>query len=352
MSLDRPLATHAPSTTPAAVLRADEVSLERIDVPEVRAGELLVAVDLVTVCGADRAAAKERDGAPRVLGHEGVGRVLIAGDGADIAPGTRIVWGPIVSCGRCDRCRGGRSAACRKVRRLGEQPLDGPWPLSGSFARHLTLPRGTAVAAVPDGLCDAAAAPAGCAASTVMAALDAAGPLRGSRVIICGAGMLGVTAAAVANDRGASSIVVVDRDAARRTQARAFGATETLAPDTELPPADIALEFSGSVELASAALGALALGGRLVLVGARGAAQAGAPLGIDTRRAIAQWHTVAGVHGAEPRHLTEAVAYLADARDRWPWEQLVSPAMPMSYLPTLLTQPPPIAPRAAVQPRR
>lgn len=334
------------ATSAAAVLRGGDVSIERLALPEPGPGELLVAIDLATVCASDRLSAAS-PGAPRVIGHEGVGRVVAAGVGAPAGPRDRIVWLPTVSCGRCDRCRGGRSAACRKLRRIGHEPLAAGWELSGSFAAHLLLPRGTAVARVPDGMCDAIAAPAGCATATVMAALEAAGSLRGARVLVSGAGMLGLTAAAVATDRGASSVIAVDRDASRRTLARAFGATESMTPDAALPDVDVALVFSAA---AAPALDALAIGGRLVIVGAKGGPFD--PLAVDPRRLADRWLVVSGVHGSEPRHLAQAIAYLAEARERWPWEQLVSPAMPLAYLPTLLTQPAPIAPRAAVQPRR
>lgn len=339
-----------PETTPAAVLRNGAVVVERVPVPTPGPGELLVAVDLATVCAADRAAV-HTGGPDRVLGHEGIGRVLVAGPGTTAHARDRVVWASAVSCGRCDRCRGGRSAACRKLRRIGEHAIDSAWPLSGAFAGHLLLPRGATVVPVPEVLCDAVAAPTSCAAATVMAALDAAGSLRGARVLIAGAGMLGLTAAAVATDRSASSVVVVDRDASRRALARAFGATESLVPGAALPDVDVALTFGSP---SSEAFGALALGGRLVVIGDAGPAAAGAgdELALDTRRLASRWLAVAGVRDAEPRHLADAVAYLVDARERWPWEQLVSPAMPLSSLPTLLDRPSPIAPRAAVQPRR
>src|SRR5690606_37337348 len=147
--------------------------------PEPAAGEVLVGVDLAAVCGADRAAVRSAPSPARVLGHEGVGRVIAAGPGSDARPGARVVWAPTVTCGRCDRCRAGLSAACRKARVFGEEPADGPWPLSGSFAKHLLLPRGTAIADVPDALCDPVASSAGCSAAAVVSAFEHAGSLPG-----------------------------------------------------------------------------------------------------------------------------------------------------------------------------
>jgi len=365
MSLARSLSTRAqttsggaplPATTQAAVLRGGTVSIEHPAVSEPGAGEVLVAVDLATVCGADRAAAASGEGPDRILGHEGVGRVVRAGSGVALRQGARVVWSPVVTCGRCDRCRAGLSAACRKSRALGREPIDGSWPLSGSFARHLLLPRGTAIAAVPDALADPVAASAGCAAATVVSAFDRAGSLPGARVLILGAGLLGLTAAAYANDHGAASIAVLDRDAARRTLARKFGATETIDHSSALPDTDIAIDLTRTPETTAAALHSLTVGGRMVLVEQHRAHTPGdedpTRVLLDAHRTTARWQSIVGVSGAEPRHLIEAIEYLTSARTRWPWEQLVTPAVPISHLPTLLAQPAPIAPRTAVQPRR
>lgn len=354
MSLARPLAADAATETTAVVRRGDAVDVERIAVALPGAGEVLIGIDLATVCGDDREAAQAPGGADRVLGHEGVGRVLRAGSGVAIRPGTRVVWGPTVTCGRCDRCRSGLSAACRKARRLGEQPLDGPWRLSGTFARHLLLPRGVAIAVVPDELCDPVASTAGCSAATVLSAFEHAGALAGARVLILGAGLPGLTAAAFANDKGAASIAVFDRDAARRTLSRQFGATETVDPHASLPDADVIVDFTRSGRTITDALRALTTGGRLVLVDQhRATEQSGsADADLDAHRLADRWQSIVGVSGPEPRHLLRAVDYLAQARSRWPWEQLITPAVPLSYLPTMLAQPAPIAPRTAVQPRR
>ncbi|WP_222844516.1 alcohol dehydrogenase catalytic domain-containing protein [Saccharomonospora sp. CUA-673] len=121
-----------------------------------------MAVDLATVCGSDRHTVGGRRSAPcpSVLGHEAVGRVVAAGAGAPAAVGERVVWAVTVSCGACDLCRGGRTAKCRRVRKIGHEPFDAGWPLSGGFAGHVVLPAGATVVSVPDGLPDTLAAPA------------------------------------------------------------------------------------------------------------------------------------------------------------------------------------------------
>ncbi|TDE16000.1 zinc-binding dehydrogenase [Jiangella asiatica] len=338
------------ATTVAAVWRGGAtVRLESVPLPEPAAGELLVAVDLATVCGSDRHTVAGRRGAacPSVLGHEAVGHVVAAGDGAPAAVGDRVVWGVTVSCGRCDRCASGRTAKCRRVRKVGHEPFDGDWHLSGGYAEHVLLPAGATVVPVPPALPDVLAAPAACATATVMAALEAAGPLAGTRVLICGAGMLGLTAAAAAADRGAAAVVVTDVDPARRALARTFGATATV-PSAQAPrPVDVAVELSGDTGAAAGALAALDIGGRLVLAGA---VTPVAPVPVDPERVVRSWLTITGVHNYEPRHLAEAIGYLDASRSAWPWERLVSPAVPLDRVGALLTQPRQSRPRAAVAP--
>lgn len=338
------------ATTVAAVWRGGStVELETVALPEPAAGELLVAIDLATVCGSDRhtVAGRRTAACPSVLGHEAVGRVVAAGPGAPAAVGDRVVWGVTVSCGSCDRCTSGRTAKCRRVRKVGHEPFDGDWALSGGYAAHQLLPVGATVVAVPPRVPDTVAAPAGCATATVMAALEAAGSLTGTRVLVCGAGMLGLTAAAAAVDRGAAAVVVTDVDPSRRALALSFGATATLAAGEEPPTVDVALEFSGTTDAAATALAALDIGGRLVLVGAVTPVE---PLRVDPERIVSRWLTITGVHNYEPRHLAEAIGYLDVSRTTWPWEDLVSPAVPLHEIGRLLTQHSPLAPRAAVEP--
>ncbi|WP_222844517.1 zinc-binding dehydrogenase [Saccharomonospora sp. CUA-673] len=180
-----------------------------------------------------------------------------------------------------------------------------------------------------------------------MAALEAAGSLAGARVLICGAGMLGLTAAAVATDRGADSVVVTDVDPARRALATGFGATDTLHAADVPHTVDVAVELSGASSAAATALAALDVGGRLVLAGAVAPV---APLAVDPEQVVRRWLTITGVHNYEPRHLRQAIDHLAATRDRWPWESLVVPAVELGRVGELLTADNHRVPRQAVTP--
>ncbi|GAA3850673.1 alcohol dehydrogenase catalytic domain-containing protein [Saccharothrix violaceirubra] len=290
-------------------------------------GEVLVRVDLATVCGSDLHTVHGRrpSPVPGVLGHEQVGTVLAVGDdvpacvdGTPVTTGLRVVWSVTASCGSCDRCARGMAQKCRVLRKYGHERWDADAPLTGGFASHCVLVPGTAVMPVPAHVPDEVAAPASCATATVAAVVAAAGPLAGRRVLVTGAGMLGVTAAAMASRSGAH-VVVLDPDPGRRAQAIRFGAAETpeAAPVEDV---DVALELSGRTEAAQACLGAVTIGGTVVLAGT---VSPGAAIGLDPERVVRGLHTIVGVHNYRAADLRTAVDFLA-AHDDLPFAGLVS----------------------------
>ncbi len=185
--------------------------------PELSAGEILVAVDLATICGSDvKTVTGRRPGpSPCVLGHEQVGTVVAVDANATVRVGQRVVWSVTASCGRCSRCAT-IPQKCAYVRKYGHEPFDAARTLTGGLATHCLLFPGTTVVAVPDTVPDEVAAPASCATATVAAAVAAAGSLQpGMRVLVTGAGMLGITATAMLTQFGLD-VVVLDPDRSRR----------------------------------------------------------------------------------------------------------------------------------------
>ncbi|NLT28891.1 MAG: alcohol dehydrogenase catalytic domain-containing protein [Propionibacterium sp.] len=310
-------------------------------------GDAVVQVDFATVCGSDRHTVEgRRPGAcPSVLGHEAVGRLVrvppgrLGVTGTELQVGDRVIWSVIAACAgpqRCDRCRAGLSAKCRNLRKTGHEALDSGWPLSGGYASHVVLPPGLAIAPVPASVDDLPAATAACAAATVMACRQAATditPIGGQRVLIIGAGMLGLYAAAVSATGGAAEVVVVDPDPTRRGLAEQFGATSTAATaDGAL--ADVVFELSGAPSSVRAGLAALDVGGVLVLAGSV------APHGtieVDPEQVVRRLITVRGVHNYEPPHLDEAVRFLADTD--WPWHLVIGDPVPLAELPEVFARP-------------
>ncbi|WP_082717095.1 zinc-binding dehydrogenase [Microterricola viridarii] len=331
---------------------------EALAVPDIRLapGDALVAVELATICGSDvHTVAGHRPGpSPSVLGHEQVGRVLAtagpvrAVDGRRLEPGMRVVWSVVVSCGRCARCRRGLPNKCVSAAKYGHEAVRHEWELSGGFASAVHLKRGTGIVIVDDATPAGVLAPASCATATVVAAIEAAeqsAPLSGRTVLVTGAGMLGLTATAMAADAGAR-VVVSDPSAERRAAALRFGAAAVADPALPSGAAgslgrvlaaqtrgrglcDVALELSGAAPAVASALAALDTGGVLVLVGS---VSPGAPVPIDPERLVRQLLTVRGVHNYTPAQLQRAADYLADAWRRHPFEQLLGEVFPLEQI--------------------
>jgi putative phosphonate catabolism associated alcohol dehydrogenase len=338
------MGTLTPGVTRAAVWTGGSgIEVQELTIPDLGDGDMLVRVALATVCGSDlHTVTGRRPGAcPSVLGHEAVGTVIAAGAHAAAAVGERIIWSVTVACGHCSRCAAGRSAKCLAVRKVGHEGLHSDWPLSGSYAEHILLPAGTAVAAVPDSIADEVAAPAACATATVMATVEAAGDVAGARVLVLGAGMLGVAAVAAFSDAGAD-VAVADPDPTRVELARTFGA----APDPG-GAVDVAVDFSGAATAIGAVLDRLDVGGRLVLAGS---VMPGPAVALDPEKVVRGWLTVTGVHNYEPRHLDQAVALLDRTLGTHPWASLVGTPVPLEEIDQVLTRPAPGLLRTSIKP--
>ena len=320
----------------ALVFRGTGRSFEVIAVPEVdlHPGQVLVSVELATICGSDL---HTIDGirhadVPLVLGHEQVGHVVAVGPGRPartvddrpLAPGMRVVWGVAVDCGRCRYCRAGIPQKCASLRKYGHERMARGWELSGGFASHVQLLARTPVVEVPEALPAEVLAPASCATATVMAALAAAAgirPIDGATVAISGCGMLGLTAIAVAVSRGAT-VIASDPDPERRAAARRFGATATAdgtlagwqSAFAKIPSArhgyTVALELSGAPAAVQQLMLNADIGAVLVLVGSVFPA---GTVPIDPETTVRGMLTIRGVHNYAPEHLLEAVRFLESA---------------------------------------
>ena len=204
---------------------------------------------------------------PLVLGHEIAGTVVRTGGEVDgLEPGIRVAIDPSLPCGRCGQCRAGARNLCTEMRFLGSAA---PFPhAQGGFRERLVV---DAAQCVP--LPDSLTLESGVFAEPLAVAFHAAGrgcPLLGRRILVTGAGPIGVLIAVVARRAGAASVTVTDILDAPLEVARLFGATATVnvaSARTDLPEVDIAFEASGSPQALDACLQAVRPGGRVVLVG-------------------------------------------------------------------------------------
>lgn len=304
-------------------------------------GDVLVEIELATVCGSDSHTVQGHRSAPTplVLGHEYVGRVVAvqgepeAADGQRLQPGDRVIWSIFAACRACDRCLRGLPQKCRDLRKYGHERVEPRWQLSGGFATHAHLRAGTSVVRVGEGIAAEVLAPAACGSATAWAALARAErvvDLAGAVVLVLGAGLIGLTAAAIAADRGAR-VVMADPDAGRAALARAFGAVAVIDPTQEgaVPAAlrdvgadqvDVVVEASGSPHAVDLAVREVGVGGAVVLVGSVFPA---GTVAIDPEQIVRRLITIRGVHNYDPTDLLGAAEFLRTRGDAYPFASLV-----------------------------
>ena len=309
--------THA---TAQLWLGGDQFREEQVSLPEINDGEILVEMTAATICGSDRHTVSGRRSGPRpsILGHEGIGKVVVS-QRHGVRVGDRVVFSVTDTCGSCSRCKAGLSAKCHKVRKVGHEPFEGDWRLNGTYATHMVVRPGMTVEHVPAHVDDAAASTAGCAIATVMACIEAAGPLEGRTVMVNGLGMLGLVAVAAAKVGGAGHVVAVDPSERARLLVDGL-ADDILSVGESRQPVDVSIELSGARQGVESVLAALEIGGTAVLAGSVAPTE---PVELDPEWLVRGWRTVTGVHNYEPRHLSEAVHFLDQHQDLLPWNSII-----------------------------
>ncbi|MFW0785066.1 NAD(P)-dependent alcohol dehydrogenase [Gordonia sp. CPCC 206044] len=251
----------------ASVLRPDlSLTVETRPVPQPAAGEVLVRVSAVGVCGSDAHYLRHgRIGdhvvtGPLVLGHEASGVVVGVGDGVDSSRiGQRVSIEPQQPDPTSAESRRGRYNLCPHMRFFATPPVD------GALCEFVTI--GAAFAhPVPDEVSDEAAAlfePL----SVAIAAVAKARVGLGDSVLVSGAGPIGLLCTQVARAAGVDRVVVSEPNSQRRAHARRFGADVVVAPGQRVDPVTAFVDASGAESAVVAGIRALSPGGRAVLVG-------------------------------------------------------------------------------------
>lgn len=261
-----------PETMRASVLvETGRVELQQRPVPVPAADEVLVRITAVGVCGSDVHFFHEgRLGdwtvtEPLVLGHESGGVIVAVGDAVDKGRiGQRVSIEPQhPSTTSAETLRGDYNLDPH-MRFYAVPGTDGAFQEYAVIQSHFAH-------AVPDSVSDWSAAllePLSVAVATGRKAGFAAG----SRVLITGAGPIGLAVAQVARASGAAEILITDISAERRETALGFGATAALDPIADADAVrtasvDSFIDASGAAAAVNAGIDALRPGGTAVLVG-------------------------------------------------------------------------------------
>jgi threonine dehydrogenase-like Zn-dependent dehydrogenase len=272
-------------------------SVHEVQPPVARDGEVVVDVARVGVCGTDvelftgeMAYLHSGEAAyPLRIGHEWCGTVSALGAGVDAAwLGRRVTGDTMLGCGRCDRCRTGRQHLCADRFEVG---IRNGWP--GALAERLAVPA-SSLHALPETVDDAAGAlvePGG----NAWRAVEAAGVGAGGRLLVVGAGTIGLLVALVAA-ACAIEVHLVARRGPAAAFARSLGFTHVwLADGIPETTYDAVVDASNSPDIPALAVDLVEPGGRVVWIGL-----AGRPSLVDSRRVALQDVTVVGILSGSP----------------------------------------------------
>ena len=236
------------------------------DIPELSAGpgEMLIRVRACGVCPTDLK--KIKDGLlppPRVYGHETAGEICALGGGLDAWKiGEKVAVYHHVGCGVCEECRRGDDVHCASYKRVGVSA--GFEPAGGGYSQVVKVSpwivAGGGVTKIPVGIHEEAAAflePV----NTCVKAVQRADVNKDSKVLILGAGPIGLLMLLVCRSRGAR-VWVSDPRPDRVTAALSFGAMPLdMKPET----LDSVFVCAPSESAVQAAIGAVRPGGIILL---------------------------------------------------------------------------------------
>lgn len=243
-------------------------ALER-DRPSRGEGEVLVRVKRVGVCGTDLHIFTGNQPFlqyPRVMGHELSGVVEEAVPGGRLAVGDVVYVMPYLSCGQCVACRQGKTNCCVNIQVLGVHR-------DGAFTEYLSLPEAFVHKAEGVTLDQAA--------MIEFLAIGAHAVRRGrvqagQRVLVVGAGPIGMAAMIFARLRGAEVTALDGRQdrldfcqrelGVARTVALGEGDEAQLAAATQSEFFDLVFDATGNARAIERGFGFVAHGGQYVLI--------------------------------------------------------------------------------------
>ncbi len=216
----------------ATYYRNDDVRIERMPLPHIGPGEMLLQVRASGICGSDVMEWYRAPKAPLVLGHEVSGTVDAIGAGVEhFAVGDRVMATHHVPCLRCHHCLRGHQSVCDELRTTTFEP--------GGFAQYIRLPaanveRGT-LALPPQVDFDSATfiEPLGC----VVRGLRLARWAVGDSVLVMGSGITGLLNLLALHAQGAGTVVLTDLVDYRLRMARSLGATAAVRADGDVAAA-------------------------------------------------------------------------------------------------------------------
>ncbi len=245
-----------------------EVQLQDRPLPQAAAGEVVLKIEAVGICGSDLHAWHGHD--PRrkpglVLGHEFVGTIAESA-ASGFAVGARYTGNPLITCGVCEYCVQGRNNLCAHRTMVG---MTRP----GAFAEYMSIPAASLIA-MPQDLSARTAAltePAATAWHALnLTTRHLVRPLHECRVLVIGGGAIGMLTALLLRHLGVHRVTLAELNPLRRAAVEQHAHCQTVDPRTT-PLAessfDVVIDAVGAKPTRTQALAAVKPGGTIMHVG-------------------------------------------------------------------------------------
>ncbi|WP_209726754.1 zinc-binding alcohol dehydrogenase family protein [Duganella sp. 1411] len=242
-------------------------------VPQAGAGEVLLRVRRIGLCGTDMHIFRGTQPFlqyPRVMGHELSGEVVTAPAGGELSPGDQVYVMPYLSCGACVACRQGKTNCCTNIQVLGVHR-------DGGMAEYLALPARFVFKTDGISLDDAAMLEF---LAIGAHAVRRGGVRPGHNVLVVGAGPIGIAVALFARLKGGNVTVLDPREDRLAFCRTALGIEQTVRVDEHAKDSDkaalsalsggeffdVVFDATGNVKAMERGLEFVAHGGTYVLV--------------------------------------------------------------------------------------
>lgn len=261
----------------AVMLGIGKMGFEERDIPKVKENEVLVKLEYVGICGSDLhyyetgAIGDYVVEPPFVLGHEPGGTVVEVGKNVkNLRVGDRVALEPGRTCGHCEFCKTGRYNLCPDVVFFATPPIDGVFQEYVAHEAALCFK-------LPDNVSTLEGALIEPLAVGFHAAIQGDAHL-GQRVVVMGAGCIGLVSMMALKARGVSEVYVVDIMEKRLDKALELGATgvingakedvlERVNELTDGAGMDLVIETAGTEITTRQAIHMAKKGSNIVLVG-------------------------------------------------------------------------------------
>ncbi len=222
-----------PATMKAVVLHeADDMRVEPRPTPELGPGEVLLKVEVASICGTDvKVLHRALQGQPAgefIMGHEYAGTVAALGPGVDeFQIGDRVAVEVHKGCERCENCIKGWYTSCLNYGDLAKGHRAKGLTCDGGFAEYAVNHINT-LYRLPDNLTFEQACMVTTAASPLWAIDLMGGYVAGETVLILGPGPIGLMAVQLLKSLGAARVILSGTRDSRLEIGKRLGADVTI----------------------------------------------------------------------------------------------------------------------------